>query len=63
MTDMKLKEAKAVYGTQQKIAATLGLHPSIVCRWDKDKIPMLAAWQLHRRSNGKLFFDPTVYDR
>jgi DNA-binding transcriptional regulator YdaS (Cro superfamily) len=60
---MKMKDAKAVYGTQVKIAAALGLHPSIVCRWDKEKIPMLAAWQLHRRSAGKLFFDPTHYDK
>jgi DNA-binding transcriptional regulator YdaS (Cro superfamily) len=60
---MKLKQALDVFGTQYKIAKALDINESAVARWNKRRIPMARAWQLHMLSSGKLPFDPTAYSK
>lgn len=54
-------DAVVCFGTKAAIAEILGVSPSAVSQWD-ELVPPLSAAKLAKRSNGKLEFDPDLYE-
>ena len=57
---MKVSDAAAQFGSKQKLAQHLGIHPANVTRW-KYKVPEVWARRLHEMTGGKLIFDLNEY--
>lgn len=58
---MRKDKVIAEYGSQAAVARALGIKQPSVSEWP-DRIPELSAIKLDRLTNGKLKYDPLVYE-
>jgi hypothetical protein len=54
---MLKKDVVEHFGTQERVALVLGISRQAVQMWG-DVVPLLRAYQLERRTGGKLTIDP-----
>ncbi len=58
---MLTADALAYFGSKKAIADAIGVSPSAVSQWE-ELVPPLSAAKLEKASDGRLKFDPDLYD-
>jgi hypothetical protein len=60
---MKTADVFEYFGSKSAVARELNIGKAAVSKWDKDGlVPPLRAAQLHRKTRGKLKFNPDEYE-
>ena len=58
---MRLQDAVSYFGSQNKMAAALGMKQGSISSWDRERIPLARALQVEKLSRGKLKADLSMY--
>jgi DNA-binding transcriptional regulator YdaS (Cro superfamily) len=58
---MRLQDAVSYFGSQNKLAAALGMSQGSMSSWDKDRIPLARALQVEKLTRGKIRVDMGKY--